>query len=59
MCKMGQNNIMRKCLTTLKAQIILKELHEGVAKRTFYCKYYCKKKFGCKLLVANFIQGYS
>ncbi len=30
MYKMGQNNKMRRCLTTSNAQIILKELHEGV-----------------------------
>jgi hypothetical protein len=27
---MGQDNKLCKCLTTLEAQIVLKELHEGV-----------------------------
>jgi hypothetical protein len=30
MYKMGQDNKMRRCLTTSKAQIVLMELHEGV-----------------------------
>jgi hypothetical protein len=30
MYKMGQNNKLHKCLTTLEAQIVLKELHERV-----------------------------
>ncbi len=30
MYKVGQDNRLCKCLTTSKAQIILKELHEGV-----------------------------
>jgi len=35
MYKVGQDNIMRRCLTTSKAQIVLKELHEGVARGHF------------------------
>ncbi len=35
MYRMGQNNRMRRCLTALEAQIVLKELHEGVAKGHF------------------------
>jgi hypothetical protein len=31
MYKVGQDNIMCGCLTTLETQIVLKELHEGVA----------------------------
>ncbi len=31
MYRVGQNNILHRCLTTLKSQIVLKELHEGVA----------------------------
>jgi hypothetical protein len=34
MYKVGQDNRMHKCLTTLEAQILLKELH-GVARRHF------------------------
>jgi hypothetical protein len=30
MYKLGQNNRLHRCLTTLEAQIVLKELHEGV-----------------------------
>jgi hypothetical protein len=30
MYRVGQNNIMHKCLTTSKTQIVMKELHEGV-----------------------------
>jgi hypothetical protein len=32
MYKVGQDNKMHICLTTLEAQIVLKELHEEVAK---------------------------
>jgi hypothetical protein len=32
---MGQDNKLRRCLTTSEAQIVLKELHEGVATRHF------------------------
>jgi hypothetical protein len=35
MYKMGQDNKMHKCLTTLKAQILLKKLYEGVGGRHF------------------------
>jgi hypothetical protein len=35
MYKVGQDNKMRRCLTTSKAQIILKELHEGVDGKRF------------------------
>jgi len=43
---------------TLEAQIVLKELHEGMVRR-HCCKYYYKENYGCRLLVANFIQKYS
>jgi len=32
---MGQNNRMCKCLTTLEAHIVLKELNEGVPRGHF------------------------
>jgi hypothetical protein len=32
MYRVGQDNKMHKCLTTSKAHIVLKELHEGVAR---------------------------
>jgi hypothetical protein len=35
MYRMGQDNIMWRCLTTSKAYIVLKELHEGVVGRHF------------------------
>jgi hypothetical protein len=35
MYKVGQNNKMHRCLTTLEAQIVLKELHEGVIRGHF------------------------
>jgi hypothetical protein len=35
MYKVGQDNKMRKCFTTSEAHIVLKELHEGVAKGHF------------------------
>jgi hypothetical protein len=60
MYRVGQDNIMRRCLTTSKAHIVLKELHEGVAKKKTFCyKYYYKENFGCRLLVANYIKKYS
>ncbi len=45
MYKLGQDNRMRKCLTTSKAHIVLKELHEGVAKRHFVVDITTKKIF--------------
>jgi hypothetical protein len=42
MYKMGQNNIMCRCLTTSGAQIILKELH-GVARGHFVTNITIKK----------------
>ncbi len=35
MYKVGQNNRIHRCLTTLEAQIILKELNEGMVKIHF------------------------
>ncbi len=43
MYKVGQNNIMHKCLTSLEAHIVLKELHEGVAGRNFVADITIKK----------------
>jgi len=44
MYKLGQDNIMHRCLTTLEAQIVLKELHEGVARGHFVVDIIAKKK---------------
>jgi hypothetical protein len=35
MYRVGQDNKMRRCLTISEAQIILKELHEGLVRRNF------------------------
>ncbi len=56
---MGQNNKMCICLTTSKTQIVLKELREGVVKGHFAADIISKKKFGCRIQVANFIHEYS
>jgi len=45
MYRMGQDNIMRRCLTTSEAHIILKELLEGVAKGHFAADIITKKTF--------------
>ncbi len=44
MYKVGQDAMMRGCLTTLEAQIVLKELHEGLAKIHFVEDIIVKKK---------------
>ncbi len=49
---------MCKCLTTLETQIVLKELHEGVAKGHFVVDI-ITQNFGWRILMANPIQGYS
>jgi hypothetical protein len=43
MYKVGQDNIMCRCLTTLETKIILKELHEGVARKHFVTDIIVKK----------------
>jgi hypothetical protein len=43
MYRVKQNNILHRCLTTLKAQIVLKELHEGVVGRHFVANVTAKK----------------
>jgi hypothetical protein len=43
MYKMGQDNRMRRCLTTSKAYIVLKELHEGVVGGQFVANITAKK----------------
>ncbi len=40
---MGQDNKMHKCLTTLEAQIVLKELHEGMVGGHFAANITTKK----------------
>jgi hypothetical protein len=40
---MGQDNKLRKRLTTLKTYIVLKELHERVARRHFVANIAAKK----------------
>ncbi len=46
MYRMGQDNRMHRCLTTSKAQVVLKELHEGVARRHFAADIIVKKNLG-------------
>jgi hypothetical protein len=43
MYRVGQDNKMRRCLTTSETQIVLKELHEGMAKRHFAANITTKK----------------
>jgi hypothetical protein len=43
MYKMGQYNKMHRCSTTSKAQVVMKELHEGVAKGHFVTNVTTKK----------------
>ncbi len=43
MYRVGQDNIMRKCLTTSEAQILLKEPHEGVVGGHFFIDIIAKK----------------
>jgi hypothetical protein len=43
MYKVRQDNKMRRCLTTLEAHIVLKELHEGMAKEHFVADIIIKK----------------
>jgi len=43
MYRVGQDNRMHRCLTTSKAHIVLKELHEGVAKGHFVIDITTKK----------------
>jgi len=51
---MGQDNRLCKCLTTSKAQIVLKELHEGVIGRHFVANITSKKildaRYWCQTL---------
>jgi hypothetical protein len=55
----GQNSKMHRCLTTSEAHIVLKELHEGVARGHFAANIIAKFFYGCRVLVANSILGYS
>jgi hypothetical protein len=48
MYKVGQNNKMRKCLTTLEAHIVFKELHEGLARGHFVANITSKKIFNAR-----------
>jgi hypothetical protein len=48
MYRVGQDNKMHKCLTTLETQIVLKELHEGVAGKHFATNIIAKKKLDVK-----------
>jgi len=50
---------MHRCLTTSEAHIVLKELHEGMARGHFAVDIIAKKNYGCRILVTNSIQGYS
>jgi hypothetical protein len=43
MYRVGQDNRLRRCLTTSQAQIVLKELHEGMARRHFATSIIVKK----------------
>jgi hypothetical protein len=43
MYRVGQDNKMHRCLTSSKAHIVLKELHEGVARGHFVADIIAKK----------------
>ncbi len=43
MYRVGQDNIMHRCLTTSETQIVLNELHEGVARGHFVTNIIAKK----------------
>ncbi len=43
MYRVGRNNRERRCLTTLEAHLVLKELHEGVVGRHFATNITAKK----------------
>jgi hypothetical protein len=43
MYRVGQDNIMHKCLSSSKGHIVLKELHEGVAGKHFVVDIITKK----------------
>ncbi len=43
MYRVGQDNRMHKCLTSSKAHIVLKELHEGMARKHFVIDITTKK----------------
>ncbi len=43
MYRMGQDNRLCRCLTSIKAQIVLKELHEGVVRGHFVANIIAKK----------------
>ncbi len=43
MYRVGQDNRLCRCLTTLEIEIVFKELHEGVAKRHFVANIIAKK----------------
>ncbi len=43
MYRVGQDNRLHRCLTSLEAHIVIKELHEGVAKRHFVANIIAKK----------------
>ncbi len=59
MYRVGQDKGLHRCLTTLEAHIVIKELHEGVVEGHFVADIIAIVFYGCRILVANFIQGYS
>ncbi len=54
MYKVGQDNIMHRCLTILEAYIILKELHEGMAEGHFVTNIIAKKIMDARYWLSHY-----
>jgi hypothetical protein len=54
LCRIGQDNKLGRCLTTTKAQMMMKELHEGPSRGHFTIEKMQKKR-----LVANYVHGHA
>jgi hypothetical protein len=53
--KMGQDKRLKRCLSTIEAQKVMKELHEGAVGGHFATKI-TQENFRCKVLVAHDVQ---
>jgi hypothetical protein len=56
--KLGEDNILRRCVMEHERPIILAEVHEGIVGGHYAGKDTTQKVFACRIMVANSSQGF-
>ncbi len=53
--RMGQDDRLQRCLTTIKTQMVMRELHDGQLEGHFATKNHVEEDIECGILVPNYV----